>query len=920
MEVALPIADLTVSPTVPGKTGSRSRRGIRELITNERALRGRSGDVKQEDTKTERTHPASKSAATNVAGARVTLLDVGEQKYGDALLCQIAGLTVMIDGAHKGDDVRKAGHDSIPDQLRALTGVKSGAIALDLLIVTHMHDDHIGCLPELVANGVITSRNTLALDPKWRWQQAPAPAPQDAVSTGARQVALALGEEPRSPDLSDAELLTFLADAAGLEDRYTGMLEELDRQGRVFRYGTDDTVPLEQAFRAIGLQLLGPSTKQLEITQSAINGNTADVYRAVVDSLRVDTTTSVADLYRQAILARSGATDAEELMDGRGGPGSSINLQSIITLLRFDKRKALLTGDSQIAQPESQDQDLLSEIEALRRRIEVDAPYDFFKLPHHGSWNGFDPSVLTQLGDTAHFGICAGASSPAHPDPSVLELLAAHLPAIDWARTDRNRRSTYTFAQQIRLTVQTGRPNDSRPNTQDATVVTPEGRSSRGVVSAIRSPAAAPTVAGATPLVEVVTRISRAPIQVDLAIRVSETGAVSIAPAAPRGRRQDAGRTSALPELRIAGGRTLPRMLVVTCHENLVHNIGAGETATILDALSATPHVEVIDSLPSDVTDPRAAVAVVNQEVRRRADLEAVLILGGYDVVAAQKQDCLSPQLRQDVEAAIAAGVPRDFDDNIVWSDDVYAGGDPNDPLPHLPVSRIPDGGSGDLVVHALNAARALGPTRSGIRNVLRPFAEDIFALLPGSAAMGISAPLTYDIDPPFNISTWAYFMLHGSDGDGTRFWGDDPATHTQPPAFDIVLVRQPTAEAVFAGCCWGALTVREKASAMQRGRVPTRRGPQDSIALAYLNAGAVAFVGCTGSHFSPSNPPYNYAGGPMHRSYWHGRAQGLAPARALFEAKREYLRHIPHDQEGTMARASEYKTFYQFTCLGLGW
>src|SRR5439155_11238668 len=186
-----------------------------------------------------------------------------------------------------------------------------------------------------------------------------------------------------------------------------------------------------------------PSTKQLEITQSAINGNTADVYRAVVDSLRVDTTTSVADLYRQAILARSGATDAEELMDGRGGPGSSINLQSIITLLRFDKRKALLTGDSQIAQPESQDADLLAEIETLRGRIQKDAPYDFFKLPHHGSWNGFDQSVFDQLGDTRRFGICAGASSPAHPDPSVLELLADHRPTVEWARTDRNRRSTY---------------------------------------------------------------------------------------------------------------------------------------------------------------------------------------------------------------------------------------------------------------------------------------------------------------------------------------------------------------------------------------------------------------------------------------------------------------------------------------------
>src|SRR2546428_4374507 len=282
--------------------------------------------------------------AVDVGGSRITLLDVGEQKYGDSVLCEIAGLRIMIDGAHKGDDVRKVGHASIPDQLRTLTGAKSGPIALDLLVVTHMHDDHIGCLPELVGNRVITSKNTLALDSKWRWERAPDSAPQDAVITGARQVALALAEEPRSPDLSDAEILAFLADAGGLEDRYAGMLDELSRQGQLYRYGTDDTTPLEQAFRLVGLQLLGPSPTQLRITQQRINSNTSDVFRAVSDALRVDATTNLADLYRRALFAQTGASDAAEVMDGRGGPGSSINLQSIITLLRFDKRKALLTG------------------------------------------------------------------------------------------------------------------------------------------------------------------------------------------------------------------------------------------------------------------------------------------------------------------------------------------------------------------------------------------------------------------------------------------------------------------------------------------------------------------------------------------------------------------------------------------------
>jgi hypothetical protein len=45
-------------------------------------------------------------------------------------------------------------------------------------------------------------------------------------------------------------------------------------------------------------------------------------------------------------------------------------------------------------------------------------------------------------------------------------------------------------------------------------------------------------------------------------------------------------------------------------------------------------------------------------------------------------------------------------------------------------------------------------------------------------------------------------------------------------------------------------------------------------------------------------------------------------PALALFRAKQEYARHLPH--LGSAAtdgdRMIEYKTLRQFTCLGLGW
>jgi beta-lactamase superfamily II metal-dependent hydrolase len=847
-------------------------------------------------------------AVEDAATSRIHLLDVGEKQYGDAVFCQLGGKTILLDGGHKGDDVGDGDHTSIPDQLRRLTATDAGPVVVDLVVVSHLHDDHIGCLPEMIDSRAVVARNALVLDPSWRWDAIPDAAPTDAVAVGARQVALAIAEEPRAA-LSDAQLLEFLADAASLQDRYVAMLGELERQGNLYRYGVDNIDPLEQSFAGVGFRVLGPSKKQLQITQQKVRSDATDAFRASVDALRTDAATSVADLYRELLRANVGGEDAS---DGRGGPGSSLNLQSLVTLLRFDNRRALLTGDMQLADPESSDPELRGELDELVERIAKDAPYDFVKLAHHGSWNGFDETIADAVGDTRAFGICAGAKSKAHPDASVLDLLAKRRPAPLWARTDRNRLSTFSFGQRVTVRVETGRKSDHRANREDATEPPP-------VIA--RTPGTAAVVTETRPgsgAVEIVTRVLRTPARVRLTIEVDAEGEAFLHGGDPVSERRTVAANSAAVNL--ARGRKLPTpLLVVTSSAGLARNIGASEAARVLTAFRGAGHV-VLDTLPAGMTDASQAIAVVTAEIRRRDSLEGVLILGGYDVVPAQRQDCLTPQLRDAVERAIAAGARRDLDDNIVWSDDVYAGADPNDPLPRLPISRIPDARSADLVVHAVNATRTVAPLRSGIRNHARPFADAVFAALPGQAAIGVSAPLTSRTQPPFPFAPWAYFMLHGSDADATRFWGEQVGSTARVLAFDVNLIKPPVPEVAFAGCCWGALPVREKANELPRGRAPTPRGPRDAICLAYLDYGALGFVGCTGSHFSPVEPPYAYAGGPMHVEFWRARQQGHGPARALFEAKRRYRQDLPHGQTLVMPRAVEYKTLYQFTCLGLGW
>jgi hypothetical protein len=87
-----------------------------------------------------------------------------------------------------------------------------------------------------------------------------------------------------------------------------------------------------------------------------------------------------------------------------------------------------------------------------------------------------------------------------------------------------------------------------------------------------------------------------------------------------------------------------------------------------------------------------------------------------------------------------------------------------------------------------------------------------------------------------------------------------------------------------------------------------------------FIALGGRAFVGCTGSHYSPLEQPYQYYGGPLHRAFWGHYLAGKAPAAALLEAKKDYLEGYPHGQTDARGRAIETKILRQFTCIGLGW
>jgi hypothetical protein len=164
------------------------------------------------------------------------------------------------------------------------------------------------------------------------------------------------------------------------------------------------------------------------------------------------------------------------------------------------------------------------------------------------------------------------------------------------------------------------------------------------------------------------------------------------------------------------------------------------------------------------------------------------------------------------------------------------------------------------------------------------------------------------------------YYMLHGADHDATRFWGETKGGNVYE-AFDIDNIPESTpGTIIFAGCCWGALTVQPAAYRYTPSIRLRPRTPEQSIALSYLKAGALAYIGCTGTHYSPQQLPFNFFGRPMHDLFWKGVNEGLSPALALFRAKQKYATGIPHGLVKSFSKAIEVKILREFTCLGLGW
>jgi beta-lactamase superfamily II metal-dependent hydrolase len=808
--------------------------------------------------------PAVPSSAT----LRVHLLDVGREKYADSVLLEIGSDTVLIDGGNPSSNEKAGWHIGIQQQLADLLGQDKKHLHVALLVVTHAHQDHIGCLPELVDAG-LRADWSLVVDPDLGWGTVGGQDATDVADARVRSVALALREASR-PRLDDAAALDrFLTDAAELRPGYEAMLKTLAKNGRVVRHGVSSATALKKRFSKIGLDIVGPGKHQLELTAARVKVHTDAVVAAARQLFATDAAADAVDGYRR-LLALSDAADAAKRL------GNEVNLQSIVTAFTFGGRRLMFAGDMQLARPDSTNE-VEGLVAALRKKIADAGPYDLVKLCHHGSDNGWDGDMFDELGKPPFIGICAGEESTKHPHKDVLDDLRSHKKETTWARTDRNGQVTFDLSKKkATVTKQRGKLNDAQPPQDEVVVSLP--------------------VAPAAPAGDLVEIVTRAPRGARVTITIDGAATVPSRPRAP------------LPRLDIAGGRALPRLLIVTNRDALADNIGTLESDNVLEALRGS-HLVTFE-VPRGA-DAATATRLVQRELRRLADRSGVLILGGYDVVPAQKVFCVPDAIRADVD------LDGDEDRFTVWSDDGYVDLEGDD-MPELPVSRIPDGRSAALVFAAVQA-RTPDRTirRSGIRNDARKYADDVFALVPGDGEILRSGPAVLDRPPHLLDGDVVYLMLHGAYEDATTFWGGEP--WWKYPVVAMANVPGRPGQVVFTGCCWGALTVDTPAGLVVEGRTVAPRTPESSLALRFLAGGATAFVGCTGAHYSP-DPPYRSHGRPMHDAFWAAFRRGKPPAEALFEARKRFADEMPHGQREPQAQAQEVKILRQYACLGLGW
>ncbi len=216
-------------------------------------------------------------------------------------------------------------------------------------------------------------------------------------------------------------------------------------------------------------------------------------------------------------------------------------------------------------------------------------------------------------------------------------------------------------------------------------------------------------------------------------------------------------------------------------------------------------------------------------------------------------------------------------DGDPLITDDIYGDTD-HDALTviDIPVARIPDGDSLDLLTTQLSSSEAPEEGNFTVANSKRPHADVAASQVFGSDRVLLwSLPTrNTNVDPALVNVRHSYLVLHGSPEIASAWWGEEPS---YPVAFTVD--EADSQGVVLSAACYGAMTYLHT--------------PEDSVALAFLANGSRAFVGSTVMTYAYTRAAdpmdlIRWTGGRFEYTFLNSLAAGQAPLEAFMSAKQE--------------------------------
>ncbi len=329
-------------------------------------------------------------------------------------------------------------------------------------------------------------------------------------------------------------------------------------------------------------------------------------------------------------------------------------------------------------------------------------------------------------------------------------------------------------------------------------------------------------------------------------------------------------------------------------------------------------------------------LAGIHKELKEN-DFDGVVIIGSYCSVPSQPLRVLSDDLFLKFEASFqqntsveSSNSGRDKDNFIIWSDDFYV--DYNgDSFPELPISRIPFDDI-ESIGKIFKQKSQVNIHSAGIYNVRRSYSKLIFQKILKTDLNYFPSSLKFEksnfnnlvYQASFFQHSYLYFVLHGKINNPEFYGGDLSSPKNTKLAIDLDCIpKSLPSTIIFNTACWGALIVDSLARNISPNATIECRTHENSAALKFLYNGASAYIGSTGSHYSPGGKIAECfcIGVPMDWYFWENIQKGQPPALALFNAKVKFALGIPHNPLlGVVGKVYELKILFEFTCLGLGW